>query len=430
MKKYQSGIRRERLNAPERNMDREFFQTLLNGARGRHSPYWSEAQSRINEDSAMSLTAVYSAINRISSDMAMIPIQVKRREKDGSKRVVDDHPVAKVLSSSWDHGQTNAFFSKRQVMGYCLGWGQSISIIESTRWGEVTGLQHHHPQYGRAYRDSNGQLYYIVMGLNNQVKELPPEKVLHFKNYACCGDNGDSPLLIGRPALALYTSAEAYAQTTYSNGGNMRGYLMTDQDMTVEEVEAYLSAMVDEHGGVTNANKIGLLQGGMKWMATSFSPEAAQLVASRTFAIQDVCRLFSLPPHKLAEMSSSTFGNIEEQNRQYVDMTLMSWITMIEAECNLKLFSQLERDAGYCVMHDLEVLLRGNALAQAQADREYVTSGIKSVNEPRARLGLPPVDGGDAHIIQSNQATLEQIVSGKTLRSNLPASTSEVPINV
>src|SRR6185312_1615250 len=155
-----------------------------------------------------------------------------------------------------------------------------------------------------------------------------------------------------------------------------------------------------------NAHKLMLLSGGATFTPTSISAEDAQFLATRKFQVEEICRIFRIPPTKMMNFDKASFSNIEETNLDYYLSSLVPWLRRFETEFARKLFTREERRA-YSIEHDEAFTLRGRIVDQANVDKIYRDMGVYSTDEVRARRGLGKVPGGDIRFIPLNMAPLE-----------------------
>lgn len=371
---------------------------LSAGAGPPHAP-------RLDADSALTLTAVYNAINRISGDLSSFRPIVKRWDDKLGALVPDHtHPVARVLRESWD-GQRTAILARRDAMQHVLAWGQSLGVIFYDDYGSGSGIRQVHPERFRAEYTEDGEIVYRIRGVDEPLRS---SKVLHFRGLSVDGLNGKSPIELAAASLGLYASAEAYAEAMYRNGGLQRGFVCTDAPFDQVKFNQLQAAV--NSGGVDQALGWGVLMGGATATPIQMSAEATQLIASRIFSIGDVARIYNIPPHKLGEHSHSTFSNIGSLQLDYTQGTLMPISDMADAEISLKLFTRAERELGYCVESDASPLLRADLAERSNFYATMLDRGVFTINDVLRKEGEPPIGPeGDHRLVQLNQTTVPNV---------------------
>ena len=238
--------------------------------------------------------------------------------------------------------------------------------------------------------------------------------VLHFKMMSRDGLLGISPVDVGANAIGYGLALERYGNSFFGNGAKVSGVLSTDRHLSDEAIDRLKVSFKENYTNINDANKTMVLEEGLKFQQISLSNEASQFLNSREFSITEIARLFNLPPHLLRDLTKSSFNNISEQSREFVQYSLMPYLVMMESEMNCKLFRQNEQgkvETKFVV----NALLRGTPKDRAEYYRTMLNIGALSIDEIRTFEELPTINGGQNHFMQLNMATVDHIVKGGTL---------------
>tara|TARA_R100000655_G_scaffold70678_2_gene108958 strand:+ start:143 stop:1060 length:918 start_codon:yes stop_codon:yes gene_type:complete len=246
--------------------------------------------------------------------------------------------------------------------------------------------------------------------------------MLHFKVMSRDGYIGMSPVDVGASAIGYGLALEKYGNSFFGNGAKVSGVLSTERHLSDEAINRLKVSFQENYTNIGDANKTMVLEEGLKFQQISLSNEASQFLNSREFSITEIARLFNLPPHLLRDLTKSSFNNISEQSREFVQYSLMPYLIMMESEMNCKLFRQNEAgkvEAKFVV----NALLRGTPKDRSEYYRTMLNIGAMSIDEIRSYEELPTVKGGDNHFMQLNMATLNDIIDGGTLKTESNADT-------
>lgn len=338
----------------------------------------------VSNDRALKLTALYAAIRLISENVASLPKQVKQRTPNG---LVNNtlHPAFKVINNR-PNSYTNVFDFWNCIVTWLNGWGNSYAIIKRDNWGEVMELHQVHPTCVHI-TFVNGKKYYKVAMHNPDLIYLngtyESNNILHFMLVTYDGIKGINPIEHNAMALGKSLAIEKFAADYYRKGGNVKSVLETDQSLGDDQYNAFMA-----HYNQASQNfDTPLLEYGIKFKQVAISPVAAQLIQQETFSIQDIARIMNVPPHMIADLSRSTFSNIEHQNIQFVQYTLRPLVKRLEIELERKLFSA-EESLDIDVKFSLDGLLRGDTTSRSSFYHNAILDGYMSRNEVRELEGL------------------------------------------
>ena len=358
----------------------------------------------VTPQTALSLTAVFGCINRISGDIATLPVELWERTSDGGFRLDGTDYYQELLGVETDD-ETGAFKFHLDSQGHTLGYGNSFSeIVRGTR-GRAEEIHLLHPAKTAIKRDGRG-LYYQ---LDND-KELLAENCLHFAGLGFNGVEGYSPLTVARQTIGIGLATEQYGAAFYGNGANPSGILKTKKELS-EPAQNNLRRSINEvHQGPQNSHQFMILEEDMDWIQTQISPADAQFLLGRQFTVIEIARLYGVPPHKIGDYSQAHLSNVEESNLDYIATTLAFWITMREKAFNRRLLTKTDRQK-YVIRYDMSWLLRGNSQARIGYYQGMRNMGCMSADDIRRKEGMNPLGpkmGGDKYLVQAQYSTLDR----------------------
>ena len=347
----------------------------------------------VTQKSSMKFTGVLSAVSLRSELLASFPKMIYERTDYGRKELLSD-PLYKILAYQ-PNPFMNAFTFWELVNTHLDLWGNAFVFI-SRYGGTPSALTPVNPEKVTIKTD-NGKLIYHVQGTNDKVLDgdHQPSKFLHFKDISFDGIIGQSRISLAKEAIALGMSQEDFGKEFYDKGGHSKGIIQVDSIMGEESREALIKSWNN------NANfGTALLEGGAKYNAISIPMGDAQFIASRAFQLQDVARVFRVPPHLLADLSRATFSNIEHSDIQFVKYGLRPMVKRYEHELELKLLGD---DLGMkSIRFNLDGILRGDTSTRAQYYQTMKQNKIMTTNEIRGLENMNPIEGGD---VLENPAT-------------------------
>jgi HK97 family phage portal protein len=229
-------------------------------------------------------------------------------------------------------------------------------------------------------------------------KVLTPWDVLHIPGPGY-GIEGLSPIGVARQGIGLALAQEEYGARLFGSGALMAGVLQTDQKLQQEQADALKQRWKEKFAGLARAHEVAILDAGAKYEAIGIKPEDAQFIEGRKFQINEIARLYGIPPHMLGDVTGSTsWGTgIEQQTLAYIIFTVGPWMRRAE-----------KRLSDECLPRGIETefstrrLLRGDAKARAEAGRTWLQNGVKSFNQVGAEEGLAPRPGGDLYMVPAN----------------------------
>ena len=370
----------------------------------------------VNEHTAMQMTAVYSCVRILAEAIASLPLFVYRYRDDGNKEKYMDHPLWRVLHDEPNPEMTSFVFRETMMNHLLLSGNAYAQIIRNAR-GEVVALYPLMPNRMKVDRDSMGRLYYRYTRNSDDAPEvaknrlsdaiLAPCDVLHVLGLGYDGLIGYSPIAMAKNAVGLSMAAEEYGAKFFANGAAPSGVL--EHPGTIKDPEKIRQSWQSTFGGSSNSNKIAVLEEGMKYSPIAVSPEQAQFLETRKFQINEIARIFRVPPHMLADLEKSSFSNIEQQSLEFVKYTLDPWVVRWEQAMNRSLLMESEKPAVF-TKFNVDGLLRGDYASRMSGYAISRQNGWMSANDIRELENLdriPDELGGDLYLINGAMTKLQ-----------------------
>ena len=368
----------------------------------------------VTERSAMQMTAVYSCVRILAEAVAGLPLHLYRYRDDGGKEKAIDHPLYLLLHDE-PNPEMSSFVFRETLMTHLLLWGNAYAQIIRNGKGEVVALYPLMPNKMSVDRDADGRLYYTYQrsGEEAPIAEgskviLSPKDVLHIPGLGFDGLVGYSPIAMAKNAIGLAIATEEYGSKFFANGATPSGIL--EYPGTVKDPEKVRDSWTRGFSGSGNAHKVAVLEEGMKYTPISISPEQAQFLETRKFQINEIARIFRVPPHMVGDLDKSSFSNIEQQSLEFVKYTLDPWVVRWEQSIQRTLL-QDEEKTRYFVKFNLEGLLRGDYQSRMNGYATARQNGWMSANDIRELENLdriPPESGGDLYLINGNMLPLDR----------------------
>ena len=373
----------------------------------------STSGKTVTERSAMQMTAVYFCVRILAEAIAGLPLHVYRYNSDGGKEKAIDHSLYLILHDE-PNPEMSSFVFRETLMTHLLLWGNAYAQIIRNSKGEVMALYPLMPNKMSVDRDENGQLYYQYLrsvdevGGKSETVILKPTDVLHIPGLGFDGLVGYSPIAMAKNAIGLAIATEEYGAKFFANGAAPSGVL--EHPGTIKDPQRVREAWQSQFGGSQNSGKIAVLEEGMKYTPISISPEQAQFLETRKFQINEIARIFRVPPHMVGDLEKSSFSNIEQQSLEFVKYTLDPWVIRWEQSIMRTLLTTEEKKS-YFVKFNLEGLLRGDYQSRMNGYATARQNGWMSANDIRELENLdriPAEAGGDLYLINGNMLPLQQ----------------------
>ena len=372
----------------------------------------STAGKTVTERSSMQMTAVYSCVRILAEAIAGLPLHLYRYTDDGGKEKALEHSLYRLLHDE-PNPEMSSFVFRETLMTHLLLWGNAYAQVIRNGKGEVIALYPLMPNKMTVDRDNSGHLYYRYSKTSEEAATLPnstvilqPIDVLHIPGLGFDGLVGYSPIAMAKNAIGMAIACEEYGAKFFANGAAPGGVL--EHPGTIKDPQRVRESWQSTFGGSGNANKIAVLEEGMKYTPIGISPEQAQFLETRKFQINEIARIFRVPPHMVGDLEKSSFSNIEQQSLEFVKYTLDPWVVRWEQSIMRTLLTPDEKKH-YFVKFNVEGLLRGDYASRMTGYATARQNGWMSANDIRELENMdriPTEDGGDLYLINGNMLPL------------------------
>ena len=370
---------------------------------------------QVDEKSAMQIATVYACVRLLAESVAQLPLHLyKVTEPDGQEKA-NDHPLYKILYRE-PNPEMTSFSYWEAVMTHLLLWGNSYSQIVRDGKNTVLGLYPLLPENVEIDRTDKGELYYIYHAYTNEVpgetnKDIifRRDEILHIPGLSFNGLVGFSPIAMMKNSLGTTMAVEKYGSSFFKNGAQPAGVLQHPN--LLKDPEKVRRQWNEAYGGAGNAHKVAVLEEGMTYKPISLPPEDSQFLSTREFGVEEICRIFRVPPHMVQDLKRATFSNIEHQSIDFVVHTLDPWLVRIEKAIVKDLLVEDEKDQ-FFPKFNVDGLLRGDYKSRMDGYSIGISTGIISPNEARRKENMPPLpeeEGGDFHIVNGTFIKLKDV---------------------
>lgn len=383
----------------------------LNGSAFSFPMGTSGAGKVVNERSAMQMTAVYACVRILSEAVASLPLHLYERTDTGASKAVG-HPLYALLHDE-PNPEMTSFAFRETLMCHLLLWGNAYAQVIRNGRGEVVALYPLMPNRMRVDRDGDGRIRYEYQRGSGDaptgrapVARLSPADVLHVPGLGFDGLVGYSPIAMARNAIGLALAAEEFGSKLFANGATPGGIL--EYPGVIKDVDAVRESWNRGFGGSQNAGKVAILEDGMKYTPITINPQDAQFLETRKFQIDEIARVFRVPPHMVGDLEKSSFSNIEQQSLEFVKYTLDPWVTRWEQSLNRALLRPQEKGSLFAKFN-VEGLLRGDYQSRMQGYSVGIQNGFMSPNDVREleQMDLiPEEEGGNRYFVNGNMVPL------------------------
>lgn len=363
----------------------------------------------VNDETAMQITVVWACVKILSESIGMLPLGVYRKEGNGNAVKDDDHPLAEILVHSPNADMTSQEYREAGQTNLGLQ-GNAYSIVERNGAGNVSSLM---PVESRnVVPERNKETNRIQFKVNDRGRweTLPREKIWHIKGFGSNGMVGYSPIGAARQAMGLSLASEEFQARFFGSGARPSAVAKIPQWLKEDQRKIARENLHKLLGGLENAHRVHLLEGGMELEPWGLPLEDLQFVELRRFQLHEICRLYRVPPHMVADLERATFSNIEQMSLEFVQFTLLPWLTRWERGAERWLMKPQDREK-FMVRFNFEGLLRADTVARAEYLTKMVANGMMSRNEGRAKENLNKVAavGMDDYTVQSNMINVDDL---------------------
>ena len=370
----------------------------------------------VDEETAMKMAAVYACVRVLSQSVAKLPIHVYKKE--GSKKEIDmKHPVAYLLETRPNPYMTPYDF-KLTMEAHRQLYGNAYAEIQFGRDGYPKGLWILNPAVTEVVTDekNHGKVWYTTVLPDGQAVKLKYENVLHIKNIGLTGLKGMSPVAVAREIIGSQMASQKYVSQFYKNGTTAKGVLTVPGVTLKPEAKKIVREEWEKmNTGMTNANRIAILDSGITYQDLTMSQADAQFIETQKFNTNDIARIYNVPPHMIADLEHATFSNIEHQSISFVKNTLQPLIVSWEQALRYQLFTPTEQKKYYC-KYNVDSELRGDSKSRAEYYEIMERIGAYTIDEIRDKEDLSELENGlgKKHLITLNYTFLDKLEEHQT----------------
>lgn len=353
----------------------------------------------VNPANAMQSASVYACLKVLSESVGMLPLCIYTKGPNGERTPDEKHPLYELLHEQPNEYQTAIEFLEMMVLHLNLR-GNAYAYINRTRSGRVVELIPIHPDMVYVLMDSSGQVTYQAGVENGARRTLNRSEILHVKGMTINGWLGISPIAYARESIGLSLATEKFGGQLFRNGAKMGGILEHPGKLSDEAYNRVKNSF-DAASSGENAHKTALLEEGMKFSKISMNANDAQFLETRKFQRGEIAGIFRVPPHLIMDLERATFSNIEHMSLEFVQYSLMPWLTRIEKAIRRDVFSEQDKQNN-TIKFNVAALLRGDAASRSAYYASGITNGWLTRNEARAMEYLNPLDGLDMPLMPLN----------------------------
>jgi HK97 family phage portal protein len=356
----------------------------------------------VNEENALTSAAVYNAISLISGTVGSLPLHLMQRRGPGTS--IETNRQLYYLLHSACNAEMTAMALRETMTAHLLAWGNCFAEKVYDGEGNIIALWPIPPNKVRIDRKNGELIYYVTV--NSEEIPLRRDRMLHIPGLGFDGLQGYSVITLARESIGLGMAMEEFGARWFGNGTHP-GVIVSHPGRLGQEAHDNLKGdLTSKYSGLGKSHRLLLLEEGMKIEDVGVPPEDSQFLQSRQFQITDIARWFNLPPHKLKDLSKSSFSNIEQEQISFVQDTMLPLLQRIEQNYNLQLLTDAERKQHLYFKHNVEGLLRGDSESRGKFYNQMWMIGTMSINEIRAREDLNPIYGGDEYFVPLNMVPL------------------------
>ncbi|WP_353954304.1 phage portal protein [uncultured Megasphaera sp.] len=373
----------------------------------------STSGKTVNEFTAMQTTAVYACVRILAETLAALPLQLYRYTPGGKERVYD-HPLYHLLHDE-PNPEMTSFIFRETLMSHLLIWGNAYAQIIRDRLGRVQGLYPLRLDKMTVCRDERGKIFYLYTKTGDENPNIKPygqvalqkEEVLHIPGLGFDGLVGYSPIAMARNAVGMTMACEEYGAYFFANGASPSGVL--EHPGVLKDPAKVRDSWNAVYRGSANAHKVAVLEEGMKYQQIGIPLEEAQFLETRKFQLDEIARLYRIPPHMIGDLEKSSFNNIEQQSMEFVKYTLDPWVIRWEQAMQKALFLPEEKKQ-YFLKFNVNGLMRGDYESRMTGYSIGRQNGWLSANDIREledMNSVPDEEGGNLYLVNGSMTKLK-----------------------
>lgn len=377
--------------------------TMDSGAAGSDS----YSGKTVSAPTAMKLATVWACIRLISETIATLPLQVYERDAKGGRTVAREHWLYALVHDQPNANMTAVEFWEAVVAQLCL-WGNAY-CLKTYLGARIISIDPLRPDKMTVKTDLNGNLIYLYKGSKGTI-EYTEAEIWHLKGFGIDGLIGLSPIAYARNSLGAAMSADEASGKVFANGMRAGGALKMAGILTPAQRTEVRESLALQLAGTANTGKLMVLEGGAEYQPLSINPEDAQMLETRAFHVEEICRWFRVPPFMVghSEKSTSWGTGLEQQMIGFLTFALRPYLARVEQGIKKSLLAPTDR-LKYFAEFSLEGLMRADSTGRAALYASAAQNGWMTRNEIRDLENRPPLAGGDELTVQSNLIPLSML---------------------
>jgi HK97 family phage portal protein len=360
----------------------------------------------VSIEGALTYAAVYACVRVIAESVASLPLLTYRRLPNGGKERAEHHGLFNLLKEQPNPEMTSFEFRELCIAHVCL-WGNAYAEIEYSNAGQPVALWPLRPDRMQVQRGEDGDLWYYYARSWGETERqidwvrLPAWRIHHTRGMSPDGIVGYSPVRMHMEAIGLGLGTQEFGSKFFGNGARPGTILRHPGALSDKAYDRLRSSWENRHQGLENAHRVAILEEGMDVSTIGVPPEEAQFLETRKFQLNDICRIYRVPPHMVADLDKATFSNIEHQSLDFVVHTLRPWLVRSEQAIRRDLIAPDERRAIF-VEYLVDGLLRGDIKSRYEAYAVGRQNGWLSANDVRLTENMNPIAGGNEYLVPLN----------------------------
>lgn len=361
--------------------------------------------NRVTPDSALAIDAVYACVNLYARTIASLPLILYKKGGKGKERAVG-HPLYSLLHNEPNPNMSSHTFRKIMEASLKL-YGNAYAWIEFDSYYQIKALwplQSNGVVPQRSRR--TGELFYDAMLYDGTARRFRAYEMVHIPGLGFDGIAGRSPIRQFAETMGLSLDIKKYGRKFFQNSARPAGVLKHPKVLSEAAQRRLIKSFERQYSGVDNANRTMLLEEGMEYQPIGISPEEAQFLESRKFGVNEIARIYGVPPHMIADLEHSTFSNIEQQDLNFAKHSILPECINWEQELMRKLLNDQERQS-YEIEFNMEGLVRGDMQSRYQAYAIGRQWGFLTADDIREKENMGHVDGGDKTYAPLNMISSE-----------------------
>jgi HK97 family phage portal protein len=367
-----------------------------------HLGYQTATGLRVSPETAMRVAAVFACVRVVAETVASLPLIMYRVLPNGGRERAEDHPLFSILHDQPNEWQTSYEFWELMQAHLELRGNAFARIVMGGPKGAIDSLIPLHPDRVSVFRLPNGRLRYQVRYFYTaEVEYYNQEDIFHLRGMSQDGLVGLSTVGIGAETIGCGLAAQEFAGRFFENDSTPSGVATHPKTLTEQAYERIKKSWREKLSGV-NQHSIQILEEGMTYANIGLTNKDAQLLEARQFSRGDIASLFRVPPHKIGDLSRSTFSNIEQQNIEFATDCIRPRLVRLERRIQNTMIEPMQLAGDYFCEFLMDALMRGDLKSRYEAYSVGINAGFLVRNEARARENYNPIDGLDTPLAPLN----------------------------